>query len=182
MRLLLPLALLVCASVAFAQETDVIVYGATPAGIAAALAAAADGEKVMLVERTDRLGGMMTNGLSQTDFRTFESLSGTFHALTRRTVDFYRTDFGGDAEKVSFRGTHAEPKVTLALLEKMLAEQPRITVQRDWELEAVAASSEPNANGDGAGVMRALEVCLFADDRGKRHSIPARFFIDATYE
>ncbi len=72
--------------------------------------------------------------------------------------------------------------MTLALLEKMLAEQPRITVQRDWELEAVAASSEANATGDGAGAMRALEVCLFADDHRQRHSIPARFFIDATYE
>src|SRR4051812_18047836 len=120
MRLLFSLALLLCAGLALAQETDVIVYGATPAGIAAALAAAADGEKVTLVERTDRIGGMMTNGLSQTDFRTFESLTGTFHALTRRTVDFYRPEFGEEAEKVSFRGTRAEPKVTLALLEKML--------------------------------------------------------------
>lgn len=182
MRVLLPLALLLCARIAVAQETDVIIYGATPAGIAAALSAAGDGEKVLLVERGDRIGGMMTNGLSHTDFRTFEALTGTFLALTRRTVDFYKTEFGGQAEKVCFRGAHAEPKVTLALLEKMLAEQPRITVQRNWELEAVAASSEPNDNGDGAGPMRALEVCLFADERGKRHSIPARFFIDATYE
>jgi hypothetical protein len=182
MRLPLSLALLLCAHVAMAQETDVIVYGATPAGIAAALAAAADGEKVLLVEKTDRIGGLMTNGLSHTDFRTFEALTGTYLALTRRTVDFYRAEFGAKAEKVCFRGTHAEPKVTLALFEKMLAEQPRITVQRNWELEAVAASSEANATGDGAGAMRALEVCLFTDDHRTRHSIPARFFIDATYE
>jgi hypothetical protein len=182
MRLLLLLYLFLCAGLACAQQTDVIVYGATPAGIAAALAAAADGEKVLLVERTDRVGGMITNGLSHPDFRSFEGLSGTFLALNRRTLDFYRPEFGAETEKVSFRGTHAEPKVTLELLEKMLAEQPRITVQRNWELEAVAASSDANAAGDGAGAMRALEVCLFADERGQRHSIPARFFIDATYE
>src|SRR3954470_8215864 len=182
MRPLLSLAFLLCAALAGAQETDVIVYGATPSGIAAALAAAGDGEKVLLVERTDRIGGMITNGLSHPDFRTFEGLSGTFLALNRRTLEFYRTEFGVETEKVSFHGTHAEPKVTLDLLEKMLAEQPRITVQRNWELEAVAASSDANATGDGAGSMRALEVCLFADDRGQRHSIPARYFIDATYE
>ena len=56
-----------------AQEYDVLVYGATPGGIAAALAAAEDGERVLLVEPTAHVGGMMTNGLTHPDFRTFES-------------------------------------------------------------------------------------------------------------
>src|SRR3954469_14823495 len=114
MRPLLLLPLLLYAGLALRQETDVIVYGATPAGIAAALAAAGDGEKVLLVEKTDRIGGMITNGLSHPDFRSFEALTGTFHELNRRTLEFYRPEFGAETEKVCFRGTHAEPKVTLA--------------------------------------------------------------------
>src|SRR5205823_26983 len=94
--------------------------------------------------------------------------------------DHYQSEFGDRAREVTFRGTHAEPKVNLEVIEKVLAAQPLITVAREWSLEATEASTE--ANGDVPGVMRELEVCLFADARGERHSVPARFFIDATYE
>src|SRR4051812_7136137 len=107
MRPLALLILLALGGLASAQATDVIVYGATPAGIAAALAAAEDGEKVMLVERSERIGGMATNGLSHPDFRTFEALSGRYLEVTKRTLEYYRGELGDEAEKVTLRGTHA---------------------------------------------------------------------------
>lgn len=42
-------------------------YGATPSGIAAAVAAARAGMTVAVVEQTDRIGGMITGGLSCSD-------------------------------------------------------------------------------------------------------------------
>ncbi|MEO8425169.1 MAG: aminotransferase class I/II-fold pyridoxal phosphate-dependent enzyme [Actinomycetota bacterium] len=45
-----------------AQEYDVVVYGGTPAGIAAAMSAAESGRPVLLVEPTRHIGGMLTNG------------------------------------------------------------------------------------------------------------------------
>src|SRR4028118_529668 len=75
---------------AWGQQTDVLVYGATPAGIAAALAAASDGEKVMLVERSDRIGGMLTNGLSQPEFRSHQSLGGFYKRFTAAVLEAYR--------------------------------------------------------------------------------------------
>src|SRR3954451_16908124 len=132
--------LILCAFLApalMAQEVDVLVYGATPAGIAAALAAAEDGERVLLVDKSDRIGGMLTNGLSHSDFRTFESLSGAFLRLTTLIQDAYRPEFGEETVDVTVRGTQAEPKVYLEVFEKMLAAQPRITLQREWALEAV---------------------------------------------
>lgn len=65
---------------------EVLVYGATPAGIAAAIAAAESGEHVTLVEPRKRIGGMMTNGLSHTDFRTFEGIQNDFAARMDRCV------------------------------------------------------------------------------------------------
>ena len=52
---------------AVAIRSDVVVYGGTPGGILAAIAAARAGAKVTLLEPTSRVGGMMTNGLSVTD-------------------------------------------------------------------------------------------------------------------
>ena len=164
-----------------AQEFDVVIYGATPAGVAAAVASATDGEKVLLVEPTTRIGGMLTNGLSHADFRTFEGLTGAYLDFTRRVEAHYREEFGGEAAKVSFRGTHAEPKVNLALLEKMLAAQPKITVRRGWALEGVKCSSD-GGMGERPVSVRTVEVALFTDGEGNKHPTPARFFIDATYE
>lgn len=45
------------------HETDVLVVGAGPAGVAAALAAKRTGVKVALVERYGHLGGQWTGGL-----------------------------------------------------------------------------------------------------------------------
>src|SRR3954454_6766111 len=99
------------------QDAGVLIYGATPAGIAAALAAADDGEKVLLVEKSDRIGGMLTNGLSHADFRTFEALSGAYLQFTKQVEEAYRAEFGEKAAAVSFRGTTAEPKVNQDVLE-----------------------------------------------------------------
>ena len=163
-----------------AQEVDVLVYGATPAGIAAALAAAEDGEKVLLVEKSDRIGGMLTNGVSHADVRSFEALTGTFLNFMKRVQREYDAEGGKDVEAASARGMRWEPKVGLRVLEKMLAEQPGITLKQEWALEAVNSSSDAESNDPEAS--RAVEVCLFADAKGERHSVPARFFVDATYE
>ena len=44
-------------------ETDVLVVGGGPAGVCAAIAAARNGAKVIVVERGNCLGGMATRGL-----------------------------------------------------------------------------------------------------------------------
>ena len=61
--LLSPPAVLHAADRSF-DSPDIVVYGATPAGIAAALNAADGDRKAWLVEPTGRIGGMMTHGLS----------------------------------------------------------------------------------------------------------------------
>ena len=48
-------------------RTEICVYGATPAGIAASVAAAESGHDVILIEPTRRVGGLVTNGLSHRD-------------------------------------------------------------------------------------------------------------------
>ena len=92
-----------------AQSADVVIYGATPGGIAAAIAAAKGGCTVLLAEPTIRIGGITTNGLSHPDFRAFEALTGTYLELVRRSLEYYEKSYGKDSAQVrdSFRCTHA---------------------------------------------------------------------------
>src|ERR1700742_3426266 len=48
-------------------SADVIVYGATPAGVCAAVGAAREGAKVLLLEPTGHVGGVNTGGLCFSD-------------------------------------------------------------------------------------------------------------------
>ena len=57
-------------------EADVIVYGGTAGGVAAAVSAARAGADVALVSPTQSLGGMMVNGLSATDIGDRGSIGG----------------------------------------------------------------------------------------------------------
>ncbi len=64
-------------------EYDVCVYGGTSAGVIAAYAVAKQGKKVLLVEPGQRLGGMSSGGLGQTDIGNKQVVKGL-------ALDFYR--------------------------------------------------------------------------------------------
>ena len=153
---------------------DVVVYGATPGGIAAALSAADSGRSVLLVEPTSRIGGLITNGLSHTDFRTFEGLTGAFLRFSRRVQGHYVRTYGKDSPQAQcFRGTHAEPRVNLLVLERMLAERERIRVLTRHRLGDVATS--------GTRPTRLSSVKL-VDSKDDGITYRGHVFIDASYE
>lgn len=157
-------------------RNDVLIYGGTPAGIAAALAAAHDGQTVALVEPTPRIGGLVTSGLSHTDFHAFEGLTGAFLEFSHRIQEYYRTKYGPDSPQArgTFRGTHAEPKVNLAVLEAMLGEHKSITILREHRLLDVQRVEE------AAGPR--LTEATFKNSQGQRVTLAADLFIDASYE
>lgn len=160
------------------EQFDVLVYGATPGGVASAISAARHGHTVLLVEPTTRIGGLLTCGLSHTDFRTFEALGGTFLDFAQRVERHYRDEYGPDSEQAKcWRGTHGEPKVNLLVLEKMLAEHKSIQVVKEHTLVDVMT-------GEYVGGRRPLvAVALRSTGKSKEtRKINARVFIDASYE
>jgi hypothetical protein len=76
--------------------------------------------------------------------------------------------------KDTFRGTHAEPKVSLLLWQRMLAEIPGIAVRTEWVLV--------DAYIRGPAGERVLRAAKFRDAAGKEHLVEARLFIDGSYE
>ncbi len=155
---------------------DIAIYGGTPAGIATAIAAARDGRTALLIEPTGRIGGLVTSGLSHTDFHSFESLTGAFLDFSRRVEAHYAAAYGQDSQQVkdSFRGTFAEPKVNLLVFQQWLGEHNSISLRHGLELVRVTTKGQSPA--------RRIESAAFQDGRGETTTVRASVFIDATYE
>lgn len=64
------------ASSAFAATYDLVVYGATAAGVMTAVAGSRQGQKTVLLEPGEHVGGMATSGLSRTDVGKREVIGG----------------------------------------------------------------------------------------------------------
>ena len=160
-----------CVLIAAASAAEVVVYGATPGGIAAAIAAAKSGSTVTLVEPGNRIGGLVTSGLSHTDFHSFESLSGSFADFAERVENYYSRTYGAGSQQVKdcFRGTFAEPKVNLLVYEQMLAEHKGISIVRQAPLAEVTVEN------------RRITSAVFST-ADQSTTLSGKIFIDATYE
>src|SRR6476620_10770661 len=77
MRLLASALTLAALSYGAPQQFDVVVYGGTAGGVIAAVTAAREGLKTALLEPGNHLGGMVSGGLSFTDFGKKEVIGGT---------------------------------------------------------------------------------------------------------
>lgn len=154
------------------DDFDVVIYGATPAGIAAAVAPARRDAslRIALISPYRRVGGLITNGLTHPDFRTFEARTGLFREFNRRVLQHYSRQYGADSDQVrdSLRGTHAGPEVNHTVLRQML-DIPGITVLTQHYLIDVQVA------------RKQIESVRVSSSGGPR-TISARFFVDATYE
>ncbi len=152
-------------------QTDIVIYGATPGGIAAALSSARAGAEVVLIEPTTHIGGMLTNGLSHTDFHSFEALTGIFLEFSQRVKQYYVDTYGSNSQQVatSFEGTFGESKVNLMILENMLAEEANISIMLQSTLIDVSQSDS---------MLEAIEI----ETPDGIRNISASIFIDGSYE
>ncbi|MDR1009569.1 MAG: FAD-dependent oxidoreductase, partial [Opitutaceae bacterium] len=79
-----------------AMERDIVIYGATSAGIAAAVQAARMGKSAVIVEPGNRIGGLTTGGLGQTDI-------GNKHAIGGISLEFYKAVRGHYNDPVAWK-------------------------------------------------------------------------------
>ena len=169
MRLLLALGLLLLVRPMRAEEADVIVYGATPGGFCAAIAAAREGAKVLLLEPSAHVGGVNTGGLSFSDSnQTVRStLGGLFEEWHQRIAADYAEhgvklpyDVATKNNVVWTYEPHVAARVTNAMLK-----EAGVTVLTKQPLEGVEK--------EGARIVSL---------RTSAGVHTAKVFIDATYE
>ena len=125
-------------------EADIVVYGATATGLAAAIQASTMGMKAVVVEASTHVGGMTTGGLSSSDVGKDWSIGGVASQFYSRVGKAYGSDK---------RVFHFEPKVAAAVFDAWLSElgievitgEPLElddgVVKRDGRLEAITSTS-----------------------------------------
>ncbi len=157
--LLIMMSLLVVKATAQPKKFDVVVYGGTAGGVMTAVAAAREGLTVALLEPTKHLGGMVTGGLSRTDF-------GKKEVIGAIALEFYQRagkKYGRDIEWMP------EPRIAEAVLNEMIAEAKTITVLLNHRLKEKSGVKKQGT--------RITEITM---ENGAR--FVGAVFADATYE
>lgn len=154
-------------------RTDILVIGSTPCGIASAIAAARQGEKVILADMNDFMGGMMTNGLGKTDIGPRHTIKGIFEEFIDNVYADYVEKYGPDSQQVRqcSSGYYFEPHVAEKIFNRMVKAEKNITLKYHYRPDGVLVQRDT------------LDGVYFIDtERKKRVEIRAAVFIDATYE
>ncbi|MCB1022566.1 MAG: FAD-dependent oxidoreductase, partial [Acidobacteria bacterium] len=144
---------LLCGPLAAAAEKDapvrydVVVYGGTAGGLAAAMSAAKEGASVLVLEPSNHVGGMVTGGLGRTDVGIAQSIGGMAAEFYRRVKLHYdkpeswklgqtREDYlaGQPRCVLDDKWWFHEPSVASAIFSQMLSEQ-RVQVLRGRSLK-----------------------------------------------
>ncbi|HWQ53216.1 MAG TPA: FAD-dependent oxidoreductase [Bryobacteraceae bacterium] len=157
-----------------AIETDICVLAATPAGIAASIAASRAGSRVVVVERGSHIGGLPANGLGVTDITTRSTIGGIFKEFIAAVKQHYVNTYGVGSSQVrdSGDGYHFEPHVAEQVFEQMLSVATHVQVLREHQFDGQAETA--------GGKLRSILVTECRSGRAMR--IRAKVFIDATYE
>src|SRR6478672_2413705 len=110
-----------------ATAADVVVYGATPGGFCAAIAAAREGASVILLEPTAHVGGVNTGGLSfsdsnQTVRSTVMGLFDEWHARIEKDYQSRGVELNYQVSVKDNRKWSYEPSVAARVTQAMLKE------------------------------------------------------------
>lgn len=146
------------ATAADASTYDVAVYGGVPCGIAAAVAAAREGARVLLIEPTGHVGGLSTSGINTAE--TEHMLKWTIGGLALEFYERLGRHYGTGKPEFYFESSVAE-RVYLALLA-----EANVTVRFGQRVEKVEQTG-PH-----------IDRIVFDDGS----TVTAPVFIDAGYE
>lgn len=176
------LLLMQCQSAKDEQQYDLVIYGGTAAGVVTAVQAARMGKSALIVEPGDRLGGVMSGGLGQSDIGVEETIGGLSLEFFQRVYDYYQQDSAWKYEnkadyQAQVKGLYREggpmwtfePHVAKRIFEQMIRETGNINVVYNERLDR-----QHGVEKEGAQI---LSLRMESGEVFK-----GRYFIDASYE
>lgn len=163
-------------------DYDLVIYGGTSAGIAAAVQAKRMGKSVILIEPSSRIGGLTTGGLGQTDIGNKAAIGGISREFYERIKKYYddpahwkwqkREEYKDGGQTQTAAGENSmwtfEPSAALAVYEGLI-EAHNIPLVFNQKLD------RENGVTKTEGKITSIRMLSGKVYRGK-------MFIDATYE
>jgi len=172
--------------IAFNQSSykyDLVIYGGTSAGVSAAIQASRMGKSVVLIEPANRIGGLTTGGLGQTDIGNKQAIGGIAREFYQNVKKYYqqaenwtwqkREEYLDGGQTRTVEGEDAmwtfEPSAALRIFHKMLEQEKNITLVFNQKLDRQKGVTKKK------GVISSISM-----ESGLTYS--GKAFIDATYE
>ncbi len=160
---------------------DIIIYGGTSSGIAAAIQASRMDKSVLLIEPTNRIGGLTTGGLGQTDIGNKQAIGGIAREFYQNIRTYYddlahwkwqeRDDYFKNQSRTE-EGEDAmwtfEPSAALSVYHDMI------------DKENIDIIYGERLNRESGVQMDGKTITGIAMESGAFYK--GRMFIDATYE
>ena len=170
-----------------ANEYDVVVVGGTPAGVAAAIAAARADKTVIIIEQAPVLGGVLSSGVLRLDDKYIESNSGVMEEFRQRVKAYHRNVMKDDLLVLAHmkqdprkvwniaEGRAWEPHTAATIYAEMVAEYPVVAtrfneVAIDVEMKGDRVTAVVTRHRDNEGTL------------GKEYRYAGKVIVDATYE
>lgn len=165
-----------------AKEFDIVIYGGTSAGISAAIQSSRMGKSVVLIEPSQRIGGLTTGGLGQTDIGNKQAIGGIsreFYQNIRRYYDDPENwnwqepdEYQDGGQTRTEEGEETmwtfEPSAALKIFKDMIAAE---------KIELVYGQRLDRNSGVKKTGKTISEITMLNGE-----SYKGRMFIDATYE
>lgn len=164
------------------KEYDIVIYGGTSAGIAAAIQSSRMGKSVILIEPSSRIGGLTTGGLGQTDIGNKQVIGGISREFYEGLKKYYdepanwkwqtSQEYRDGGQTRTAEGEDAmwtfEPSAALKVYETMMKPE-NITLVYNQRL-----------NREGGVKKQGQNIVEIEMESGEKYS--GKMFIDATYE
>lgn len=186
-RILLGLLAAATLAAAYGAEPvyDVVIYGGTSGGVAAAVQARRMGRSAVLIEPSQRLGGLTSGGLGQTDIGNKAAIGGLARQFYQIVRNHYQNpaawkwqsaaEYRDSGQTRTARGEDAmwtfEPGVALR-------------IYQDWvrENRVELALGERLERQTGVAMTRSIPWRILSIRMESGRTFRGRMFIDATYE
>ena len=162
---------------------DLVIYGGTSGGVAAAIQISRMGKSVILIEPSNHLGGLTTGGLGATDIGNKKVIGGISKEFYKNIKAYYdnpetwkyedRADYLSRPDQTrSVEGEDAmwtfEPSVAMIVYKKMLADQ---------DIKVVIGKQ---LNRESGVISKNNRITSITMESGETYT--GKMFMDATYE
>lgn len=158
---------------------DIVIYGGTSAGIVAAIQSSRMGKSVVLIEPTQRIGGLTTGGLGATDIGNKQAIGGISREFYQNIRKYYDDPSNWKWQKheeyIENRNTGNEdamwtfePSAALKVYQKMI------------DSEKIKLVYGERLNRKNGVVKQGAKIIEIEMENG--NSYQGKMFIDATYE